>query len=205
MTMGLHSHSGEYGSVFLADERGLIARFVFLDTPRAGVHELLAMARRRGIAVHMASGDDAVTVRWWASHFGIAQFHSSVSPEGKYAFIEALQADGRTCLAIGDGINDAPLLAKANVSVAVGSGSPLACASADAILTATSLSPLAKALLMADRTKAVIQQSLLWAFIYNLVAIPVAMMGWVNPWVAGIGMALSSLAVTLNAWRLRKA
>ena len=204
MTVGLHSHSGEYGSVFLADEQGLIARFVFLDTPRAGVHELLAIAKSRGITVHMVSGDDAVTVRWWASHFGITQFHSSISPEGKYAFIEALQADGRTCLAIGDGINDAPLLAKANVSVAVGSGSPLACASADAILTATSLSPLAKALLMADRTKAVIQQSLLWAFIYNLVAIPVAMMGWVNPWVAGIGMALSSLAVTLNAWRLRK-
>jgi Cu2+-exporting ATPase len=204
MTMGLHSHSGEYGSVFLADEQGLIARFVFLDTPRAGVNELLAMAKRRGITVHMVSGDDAATVRWWASYFGISQFHSSVSPEGKYAFIEALQADGRTCLAIGDGINDAPLLAKANVSVAVGSGSPLACASADAILTAISLSPLAKALLMADRTKVVIQQSLLWAFIYNLVVIPVAMMGWVNPWVAGIGMALSSLAVTLNAWRLRK-
>lgn len=204
MTMALHSHSGEYGTVFLADEQGLIARFVFLDMPRAGVNELLAMAQRRNITVHMVSGDDAATVSWWASHFGITQFHSGVSPEGKYAFIEALQSEGRTCLAIGDGINDAPLLAKANVSVAVGSGSPLASASADAILTATSLSPLAKALLMADRTRAVIQQSLMWAFIYNVVAIPVAMMGWVNPWVAGIGMALSSLAVTLNAWRLRK-
>ena len=200
----MHSHSGEYGTVFLADEQGLIARFVFLDTPRAGVHELLTMAKRRGITVHMVSGDDAATVSWWAGHFGITQFHSNVSPEGKYALIAALQAEGRTCLAIGDGINDAPLLAKANVSVAVGSGAPLASAGADAILTASSLAPLAKALLMADRTKAVIQQSLLWAFIYNIVAIPVAMMGWINPWVAGIGMALSSLAVTLNAWRLRK-
>ena len=200
----MHQHSGEYGTVFLADEQGLIARFVFLDTPRAGVHELLVMAKHRGITVHMVSGDDAATVSWWANHFGITQFHSSVSPEGKYALIEALQAEGRTCLAIGDGINDAPLLAKANVSVAVGSGAPLASAGADAILTASSLAPLAKALVMADRTKAVIQQSLLWAFIYNIVAIPVAMMGWVNPWVAGIGMSLSSLAVTLNAWRLRK-
>jgi Cu2+-exporting ATPase len=200
----MHTHSGEYGTVFLADEQGLIARFVFLDTPRAGVNELLVMAKRRCITVHMVSGDDAETVSWWASHFGITQFHSGVSPEGKYALIEALQAEGRTCLAIGDGINDAPLLAKANVSVAVGSGAPLASAGADAILTASSLAPLAKALVMADRTKAVIQQSLLWAFIYNLVAIPVAMMGWVNPWIAGIGMALSSLAVTLNAWRLRK-
>lgn len=203
--MALHSYSGEYGSVFLADEQGLIARFVFLDTPRTGVRELLAMAKRRGITVHMVSGDDSATVHWWATHFGITQFHSSVSPEGKYAFIETLQGNNRICLAIGDGINDAPLLAKANVSVAVGSGSPLASASADAILTATSLAPLAKALSMADRTRTVIQQSLLWAFIYNIVAIPVAMMGWINPWVAGIGMALSSLAVTLNAWRLRKA
>lgn len=204
MTMELHSQSAEYGTVFLADKKGLIARFVFLDTPRAGIREFLAMAKRRGITVHMVSGDDATTVSWWANYFGIAQFHSSVSPEGKYAFIEALQADSRICLAIGDGINDAPLLAKANVSVAIGSGSPLASASADAILTANSLLPLAKALLMADRTKAVIKQSLLWAFVYNVVAIPVAMMGWINPWVAGIGMALSSLAVTLNAWRLRK-
>jgi Cu2+-exporting ATPase len=162
------------------------------------------MAKRRSITVHMVSGDDAATVSWWADHFGITQFHSNVSPEGKYALIAALQAESRTCLAIGDGINDAPLLAKANVSVAVGSGAPLASAGADAILTASSLAPLAKALVMADRTKAVIQQSLLWAFIYNIVAIPVAMMGWINPWVAGIGMALSSLAVTLNAWRLRK-
>jgi len=200
----MHPHSGEYGTVFLADEQGLIARFVFLDTPRAGVNELLAMAKRRSITVHMVSGDDAATVSWWASHFGIAQFHSNISPEGKYAFVEALQAEGRTCLAIGDGINDAPLLAKANISVAVGSGAPLASAGADAILTTSSLTPLAKALVMADRTKSVIQQSVLWAFIYNLVAIPVAMMGWVNPWIAGIGMALSSLAVTLNAWRLRK-
>lgn len=199
-----HPTSGEYGSVFLADEQGLIARFVFLDTPRAGVRELLAMAKRRQIRVHLLSGDDPNTVAWWANHFGIAHYRGATSPEGKYAFIEGLQADKRVCWAIGDGINDAPFLAKADISVAVGSGAPLASAGADAILTSASLAPLAKALLMADRTKAVIQQSLFWAFIYNLVAIPVAMMGWINPWLAGIGMALSSLAVTLNAWRLRK-
>ena len=200
----VHAASGEYGSVFLADEQGLIARFVFLDTPRSGVRELLDMAKRRQIRVHLLSGDDPTTVAWWANHFGIAHYRGATSPEGKYAFIEKLQSDKCICWAIGDGINDAPLLAKADISVAVGSGAPLASAGADAILTSGSLLPLAKALLMADRTKAVIQQSLFWAFIYNLVAIPVAMMGWINPWLAGIGMALSSLAVTLNAWRLRK-
>ena len=197
-------HSGEYGSVFLADAKGLIARFLFLDTPRAGVSELLAAARRRAIRVHILSGDDALTVAWWAQYFGIAHYQGASSPEAKYAFIAQLQAEGRFIWAIGDGINDAPFLAKANISVAVGSGAPLAAAGADAILTASSLLPLAKALVMADRTQAVIKQNLLWAFIYNLVAIPVAMMGWVNPWIAGVGMALSSLAVTLNAWRLRK-
>jgi Cu2+-exporting ATPase len=200
----LEPHSGEYGSVFLADAKGLIARFLFLDTPRAGVSELLATAQRRGIRIHILSGDDALTVEWWAQYFGITLYQGASSPEGKYAFIEQLQAEGRFVWAIGDGINDAPFLAKANISVAVGSGAPLAAAGADAILTASSLAPLAKALIMADRTQSVIKQNLFWAFIYNLVAIPVAMMGWVNPWIAGVGMALSSLAVTLNAWRLRK-
>ncbi len=102
-------------------------------------------------------------------------------------------------------VNESPLLARADISIAVGAGAPLAAAGADAILTAASLEPLAKTLLLADKTQVIIKENLLWALIYNLLAIPAAMMGWVNPWVAGIGMSLSSLAVTLNAWRLRKA
>jgi Cu2+-exporting ATPase len=97
------------------------------------------------------------------------------------------------------------LLAGADVSIAVGAGAPLATAGADAILTASSLAPLAKTLLLADKTQLIIKENLIWALVYNLLAIPAAMMGWVNPWIAGIGMSLSSLAVTLNAWRLRKA
>ena len=123
----------------------------------------------------------------------------------KYDYIERLQKNQRFIWAIGDGVNDAPLLARANISVAVGTGAPLATAGADAILTANSLQPLAKAVLLADKTQLVIKENLIWALIYNLVAIPVAMMGWVNPWIAGIGMSISSLAVTLNAWRLRNA
>jgi Cu2+-exporting ATPase len=199
------TNSGQYGQVHLADDQGLIASFIFLDTARNGLENLLSAAKTRGIAVHLVSGDDPATVAWWAQKMGISIFKGGCSPEEKYRYIEDLQQNGRFVWAIGDGINDAPLLARADVSVAVGAGAPLATAGADAILTSSSLAPLAKALLLADRTQLIIKQNLIWALVYNLLAIPAAMMGWVNPWIAGIGMSLSSLAVTLNAWRLRKA
>jgi P-type Cu2+ transporter len=199
------AQAGQYGQVHLADDAGLIASFVFLDTPRSGLKDLLNACKHRNIAVHLVSGDDPATVAWWANHVGIASYAGACTPEDKYDYIERLQKTGRFVWAIGDGVNDAPLLARADVSIAVGAGAPLAAAGADAILTAVSLEPLAKTLLLADKTATIIKENLLWALVYNLLAIPAAMMGWVNPWVAGIGMSLSSLAVTLNAWRLRKA
>jgi Cu2+-exporting ATPase len=167
------------------------------------VEELIRTARFAGIKVHLLSGDNPASVAWWAKHFDIEDWRGGVLPEAKHAAIQALQAQGGIVWAVGDGINDAPQLAQANVSVAVGSGAPLAQAGADMVLTADSLLPLAVAIRHAKRTRVIIRQNLAWAFVYNLVAIPVAAMGLVNPWLAGIGMALSSLAVTLNAWRLR--
>ncbi len=199
------AQEGQYGQVHLADDKGLIASFLFLDTPRAGLEKLLLASKSRKLTVHLVSGDDAATVAWWAHHVGIDHFKGACSPEDKYHYIERLQKEGRFVWAIGDGINDAPLLAVADVSIAVGAGAPLATAGADAILTANSLAPLATSLLLADKTQLIIKENLIWALVYNMLAIPAAMMGWVNPWVAGIGMSLSSLAVTLNAWRLRKA
>lgn len=197
--------AGQYGQVHLADTQGLIASFIFLDTPREGLNDLLSAAKSRKIAVHLVSGDDLVTVAWWADQMGIESYQGGCAPEDKYAYIERMQKEGHFIWAIGDGVNDAPLLARADVSIAVGAGAPLASAGADAILTTSSLAPLAKTLLLADKTQKIIKENLIWALVYNLLAIPVAMMGWVNPWIAGIGMSLSSLAVTLNAWRLRKA
>ena len=167
--------------------------------------QFLKTVKAKNIAVHLVSGDDLATVAWWANHIGIESYQGACTPEDKYDFIERLQKQGHFVWAIGDGVNDAPLLARADISIAVGAGAPLAAAGADAILTAVSLEPLAKTLRLADKTQAIIKENLLWALIYNLLAIPAAMMGLVNPWVAGIGMSLSSLAVTLNAWRLRKA
>ena len=199
------AQEGQYGQVHLGDDKGLIASFIFLDTPRAGLETLLAAAKSRKIVVHLVSGDDPATVAWWAHKVGINSFQGACSPEDKYDYIERLQKEGHFVWAIGDGINDAPLLARADISIAVGAGAPLATAGADAILTASSLAPLARTLFLADKTQLIIKENLIWALVYNLLAIPAAMMGWVNPWVAGIGMSLSSLAVTLNAWRLRKA
>ena len=199
------AHIGQYGQVHLADAQGLIASFVFLDTPRPGLEQFLKVVKSRNIAVHLVSGDDQTTVAWWANHVGIDHYQGGCTPEDKYDYIERLQKEGRFVWAIGDGVNDAPLLARADISIAVGAGAPLAAAGADAILTAASLEPLAKTLRLADKTRTIIKENLWWALAYNVLAIPAAMMGLVNPWVAGIGMSLSSLAVTLNAWRLRKA
>jgi Cu2+-exporting ATPase len=190
--------------IYLKDDQGLLAVFALLDTPRPGATEFIKRVQARGIQVHLLSGDDQQTVAWWADYFGIEHHRGGALPEDKFSFSEALQKEGKIVWAVGDGVNDAPFLAKANISVAVGSGAPLAQAGADAVLTTESLKPLSQALDLADKTKIIMRQNLIWAFVYNVLAIPVAMMGLVNPWVAGIGMSLSSLAVTLNAWRLRK-
>ena len=124
-------------------------------------------------------------------------------PEDKRIYVQGLQKTQRV-LAVGDGINDAPQLAQADVSVAVGRGVPLAQAGADIILIDESLESLALGMVHARFTKRVIAQNLIWAFVYNLAAIPLAAGGFVTPWVAGIGMSISSLLVTLNAWRLRE-
>jgi Cu2+-exporting ATPase len=193
-----------YSHVYLGDDQGLIAQFSFLDRPREGVAALLQYAHAHGIAVHLLSGDTPATVEAWAHHHGIAHYYGGASPEEKYEFIRQLQADGAKVCAIGDGVNDAPFLAKADVSIAMGSGAPLAAAGADAVLISPNFETLVKAFSLAHRTQKIIRQNLLWAFLYNVTVIPVAMMAWINPWVAGIGMASSSLLVTLNAWRLRK-
>mgnify|MGYP000023218524 CR=1 FL=1 len=193
-----------YGLSYLKDDQGLLAVFSLLDTPRPGAMEFIKQVQARGIQVHLLSGDDQQTVAWWARYFGIDHLQGGALPEDKFSFSDALQKEGKVVWAVGDGVNDAPFLAKANVSIAVGSGAPLAQAGADAVLTTESLKPLSQALELADKSKIIMRQNLVWAFVYNVIAIPVAMMGLVNPWVAGIGMSLSSLAVTLNAWRLRK-
>ncbi|MCG5263378.1 heavy metal translocating P-type ATPase [Cupriavidus gilardii] len=196
-----HLHEGA-SPVWLGDERGPLAVFVLSDTERAQAADLLARLRTLGLRCHLISGDSQPTVRWWARHFGIDDAQGRVSPEGKRDYVAALQRDGAVVLAIGDGINDAPVLAQAQVSLALASGAPLAQVGADAVLTHDGIAEIAAALAIARRARAVIRQNLGWAFAYNLVAIPLAASGHLTAWMAGLGMSLSSLLVVANAWRL---
>ncbi len=196
-----HLHDGA-SPVWLGDEGGLLAVFVLSDSERAQAAELLARLRALGLRCHLVSGDSQPTVRWWARHFGIEAAQGRMSPEGKRDYVAALQRDGAVVLAIGDGINDGPVLAQAQVSIALASGAPLAQVGADAVLTHDGIADVATALAIGRRARAVIRQNLAWAFAYNMVAIPLAASGHVTAWMAGIGMSLSSLLVVANAWRL---
>jgi Cu2+-exporting ATPase len=197
-------HSGAT-VVWLGAPAGPLARFVLADVERAQTPQLLARLRELGVRCHLVSGDHADAVHWWASHFGIACVTGAVTPEGKRDYVARLQQGGAVVLAVGDGINDAPVLAQAQVSIAIGSGAPLAQAGADAVLTHGGVAEIATALAVSRQTRRVVRQNLGWAFFYNVVAIPLAATGLVTAWMAGIGMSLSSLLVVANAWRLLRA
>jgi len=191
--------------VWLGAAEGLLARFFLSDIARPQTPALIDALDLLGIRTHLISGDNVEAVRWWADHFGMETAHGAVTPEGKRAYVAALQEQGAVVLAVGDGINDAPVLAQAQVSIAIGSGAPLAQAGADAVLTHGGVGEIANTIAAARRTRRVVRQNLGWAFFYNIVAIPLAATGLVTAWMAGIGMSVSSLLVVANAWRLLRA
>ncbi|WP_082926302.1 heavy metal translocating P-type ATPase [Cupriavidus sp. D384] len=188
--------------VWLGDDTGLLACFQLADVERAQTRALLRALGAQGVRCHLVSGDSAAAVRWWADRFGMDTAHGAVTPEGKREYVAALQQRGAVVLAVGDGINDAPVLAQAQVSIAIGSGAPLAQAGADAVLTHGGVAEIATAIGAARRARRVVRQNLGWAFAYNVIAIPLAATGHVTAWMAGIGMSVSSLLVVANAWRL---
>jgi Cu+-exporting ATPase len=152
----------------------------------------------------MATGDTEKTAAFIARKVGIADIVANAKPEEKLAIIQRLQAEGRQVGMIGDGINDAPALAAANVGFAVGSGTDIAIESADMTLTRGDIGKVTDAIELSTDTIRVIKQNLFWAFGYNTVAIPVAAVGKLNPMIASLAMALSSLSVVLNSLRLSK-
>jgi Cu2+-exporting ATPase len=133
----------------------------------------------------------------------VKSWRAGVSPAQKLERVRALQAQGAIVAMVGDGVNDAPVLAGADVSVAMGSGTQLAHASADMVILSERLENLATGVAAARKTRSIIRENLLWALLYNLVAVPLAAVGWITPWMASIGMSASSLVVVLNALRLK--
>ncbi len=188
--------------VGLAEDAHLIAWFALADTPRADAGTALAELTRLGIRVHLLSGDSEAAVAATARQLGINDWHAGALPEDKLAYVKTLQGQGRIVAMVGDGINDAPVLAGAQVSIAMGEGTDVAQAAADMVMLGSRLGTLSEGVVLARKTQKIIRQNLGWALGYNLIAIPAAALGHVTPWIAGIGMSASSLLVVLNALRL---
>jgi len=163
---------------------------------------VVARLAGRGLRPHLLSGDHPATVAAVADALGIAERTGDADPAAKLAYVRRLQAEGRRVMMVGDGINDAPVLAAADVSVAVGEGTSLARTAASIVLLGRRIADLCLLHDMAGDTRRIVKQNLCWAMAYNAVAIPMAAVGWVPPAVAAIGMSASSLLVVLNALRL---
>jgi len=174
----------------------------FGELLRADARQAVQQLHAQGLRTLLLSGDAPERARALAEQAGMQASLGGASPERKLAEVSRLQGEGRCVLMVGDGINDAPVLARADVSVVMGQGAMLARASADALLLSGRLADLALMRQLALRTRRIIRQNLAWAAAYNAACIPLALVGLLPPWAAGLGMALSSLAVILNAQRL---
>lgn len=184
--------------------RGWLALFRLADTPRAEAAGLIAKLSGELLRTTVLSGDAPTVVTAVATGLGIADAHGAMSPQDKQAYLVRLQQTPSAVVAmIGDGVNDAPVLAQAHVSIAMGGGTDLARNQADIVLLSENLAGLGQGMDLARRTLRIIRQNLWWSFIYNFTSVPLAMAGLVTPWMAGIGMAGSSLLVVLNALRLQ--
>jgi Cu2+-exporting ATPase len=191
-------------TVVLARESGPFATLRFGDTLRPDAAALVASLRAMGLAVSLVSGDRESTVTQIARAVGIVDSHAGATPDAKRAFIATLQARGAVVAMVGDGINDAPGLARADVSIALGNAATLTQWTADVVVIGGDLARVAFAFRAARRTFRVIRENLGWALVYNVVAIPLAVTDHLSPLAAAVGMSVSSLVVVGNAWRLSR-
>ena len=191
-------------TVYLTRNGHGVARFNLSDEMRPQTADVINELRRHGFGITLASGDNDAAVQNIAEALGIEDRHAGCTPAAKLELIRSRQAAGRRVIMIGDGINDAPVLAGADASIAPAHGALLAQNSADVILLGESLRPLLSAITLSRRTIRIVRQNLAWAIAYNLLALPLAAAGYVPPWVAAIGMSASSLVVVLNALRLNR-
>jgi Cu2+-exporting ATPase len=190
--------------VLLSDAQQVHAVFVLRDTVREEAPGVVAALQHAGKQIVLLSGDNAAAARQVAAEVGIRVVHGDMRPDDKLRHVQALQRQGAVVVMVGDGINDAPVLGVADVSVAMRGAADISQASADMILMSDELGALATGMRLANRTLRIIRQNLVWAVSYNLVALPAAALGFVAPWMAAIGMSSSSLLVVVNALRLTR-
>jgi len=182
----------------------VVARFYFNDVLRLDAKTMIDNLKRQDIIPIMLTGDPSFEALNVANNLGIDTAYHGLTPEDKVAHIKQLQEKGYVVLMVGDGINDAPVLAAANVSTAMAGAADLAQVSADSVLLGGKLLAIDKAIVIAKKTQTLIRQNLRWAVIYNSVILLPAALGYVPPWLAAIGMSLSSLFVVMNALRIKR-
>jgi len=189
--------------VWLCDERRPLAMFVLSDGLRPQAAEMVSDLKRQGIKVTILSGDAEEAVAHIAAQAGIENWRAGMRPEDKLAALRSFQKQGDIVAMAGDGVNDAPVLAGADVSLAMGGGTQVARSSSDIVLLSESLPDIRRSLETGKASMMVMRQNFIWAIVYNLLALPFAAAGLIPPWLASLGMSASSLVVVLNALRLR--
>ena len=187
---------------FLSGPEGTLACVSFSEILRPDARTAIETLRSAGLSLALLSGDASSRVRHVAEQLGIDRIQGDATPKDKLETVALLQCAGHRVAMVGDGINDAPVMARADVSVAVGEGAELTRMKADIVLMSGSLVDVAWARDIARRTVRVVRQNVAWAVVYNATCVPLALLGWFPPWAAGLGMASSSLVVILNAVRL---
>ncbi|MBC7381102.1 MAG: heavy metal translocating P-type ATPase, partial [Burkholderiaceae bacterium] len=190
--------------VHLADEQGWLATFDLDEVARPDAQSSIAALLKRGLRVQLLSGDQTRAVARLAWRLGIEWSYGDRSPQHKLAHVEHLQQGGHRVLMVGDGINDAPVLARADVSMSFANAAPVSRARADVVVMGGEVGAAVVLITQARRTQRIVRQNLAWAAAYNAVCVPLAIVGWMPPWLAGLGMAASSLGVVLNSARLSR-
>jgi len=192
-------------TVVLASEDGkLLGLLAIADAPKEGAKQAVQEFAELGLEVVMVTGDHAKTAEAIAKELGIERVEAEVLPDQKLNIVKRYQDEGHKVAFVGDGINDAPALVQANLGVAVGSGTDIAIEAGQIVLVGGGPEKVADAIKLARRTYSGIRQNLFWAFFYNIVAIPFAALGFLNPMIAAGAMAFSSVSVVLNSLRLKR-
>ncbi|HCF49141.1 MAG TPA: heavy metal translocating P-type ATPase, partial [Syntrophomonas sp.] len=188
---------------YVAVDGKLTAIIAFTDEIRAHSQEAVARMSKMGLEVYMLTGDNTQTAMAIAERVGIKNVLAEVLPDKKAQAVESLKKQGKKVAMVGDGINDAPALAAADIGIAVGTGTDVAIETGDIVLLKDDLTAVPAAIQLSFATMRTIKQNLFWAFIYNIIGIPIAAAGYLNPVVAAAAMALSSISVLLNSLRLK--